>query len=57
MYRRLIKLCFVRTYSLIDFPVEIRTIINHIHDLRVMCERKIKRKTEMSRMSDREREG
>lgn len=40
MYRRLIKLCFVRTYSLIDFPGETRMMVNLIHDLRILCDKK-----------------
>jgi hypothetical protein len=31
MYRRLIKICFIRTYALLDFPWDAKIAISLIH--------------------------
>lgn len=38
IYKRLIKLCFVRNNVLIDIPFESRCLINLINDTRHFCE-------------------
>lgn len=48
MYRRLIKLCFMRKNVLLDFSSETRMLIDLLHYLAFICEKREK-KREMER--------